>query len=87
MVFKSKYAHEIHRIGDTRVRRTFAWIPFRIKDEIIWLETYETLYYYSLTQYPVIGSQPQKMIDIYEWIKIIDRIIPKMSFEIKTDKT
>jgi hypothetical protein len=86
MVFKSKIANETNRIGDTKVRRTFAWFPHQIKDEIVWLETYETLLYYTLTQYPVIGSVPPKVIDVYEWIKITDRVLPKLSVEIKSDK-
>lgn len=86
MVFRAKYANELHRIGDTRVMRSFAWLPYRIKDDIIWLETYETLYYYTLTQYPVIASQPPKAIDIYEWIKITDRVIPKLSITINEEK-
>ena len=57
--------------------RHFAWFPRRVKDDIIWLETYETLQYYALIQYPVIGETQQ--LNVYEWVNIADKIIlPKI---------
>lgn len=81
MVYKAKYAQLTYRVGDTRTKRTFAWLPVRIKDDMIWLETFETLQYYTLKQYPVIGSQPEQAYNVYEWIDIASKRIPKIVIE------
>lgn len=81
MVFNAKTANTPHRMGDMQTVRRFAWFPHRIKDEYVWLETYETLQYYQLVQYPIVGEQ-QKFIDVYRWIDIADkRILPKVQIE------
>lgn len=72
MVFKSRFAHESYRVGDTRVKRTFAWLPFRIGDDMVWLETYETKQYYDLREYV---TADKKAYRVYEWVNISHRII------------
>jgi len=71
MVFKSKYANESWRVGDTRIKRTFAWLPFRIGNDMVWLETYETLQMYVLNEY----KNETKLYQVYEWVNISHRII------------
>jgi hypothetical protein len=84
MVFKAKYAEENFRLGDMRTERHFAWLPIRIKDDYLWLETYETLMYYEAKQFPVFGTD--KAITVHEWVKIADKRIPKLQITIKSDQ-
>lgn len=80
MVFKAKYAARTNNIGDTETVRHFAWLPVRVKDDWIWLETYESLMYYELTLYPMKGEE--KAYNVYRWIKLADRRIPKIKITI-----
>lgn len=79
MVYKSKYANETYPAGTTRIKRSFAWLPFRIASDMVWLETYETLQLYQMKQYEAISQidlQP-KLYSVYEWIDLSHRIITK----------
>jgi len=84
MVFKAKYAERTNNIGDTETVRHFAWLPVRIKDDIVWLETYESLMYYELVQYPIVGTQ--KAINVYRWVELMKRVISKTTITINENK-
>ena len=71
MVFKSRYADETFRVGDTRIKRTFAWLPFRIGNDMVWFQVYETLQMYYLSEY----RNEAKMYQVYEWVNLSHRII------------
>jgi len=66
------------RNGDTQVLRKFAWLPFRINDDMVWLETYEIYQQWVLTTH-VVGD---KGYQIGQWINISYRIIPKISITV-----
>lgn len=73
MVYKARYANQTFHDGDTRIKRVFAWLPFRINDDFVWLETYEILQLYKTIQYPVTTNQ--KAYTVNEWINLSYRII------------
>lgn len=78
MVFKAKVVQRTVRNGDTQLKRKFAWLPFRINDDIIWLETYEIYQQYKATMYTV----GEKGYVVGEWINISYRLIPKISITV-----
>ena len=78
MVYKAKVAQRTVRNGDTQVLRKFAWLPFRINDDMVWLETYEIYQQWALTTH-VVGD---KGYQIGQWVNISYRIIPKISITV-----
>jgi hypothetical protein len=77
MVFKAKYTSETYQTGATRIKRTFAFLPFRINGELVWLETYETYQLYRLVEHQAISldDDKPKIYKIYEWVNLSHRII------------
>lgn len=78
MVYKSKVASRTVRHGDTQILRKFAWLPFRINDDMVWLETYEVLQQWAMSTYAV----GEKGYQVGQWINISYRIIPKISITV-----
>lgn len=78
MVYKAKVVHRTVRNGDTQVLRRFAWLPFRINDDIAWLETYEIYQQYEIKIYQV----GEKGYQVGNWINISYRLIPKVSITV-----
>lgn len=77
MVFKAKYSSENYQVGATRIKRKFAWLPFRIDGDIVWLETYEIYQLYQSNDYqaPSPIDQTPKGYRVYEWVNLSYRII------------
>lgn len=71
MILKARYANQTFRDGDTRIKRIFAWLPFRINDDLVWLEKYEVLQLYKTISYPA----NDKAYTVNEWINLSYRII------------
>lgn len=84
MVYKARVVQRTVRNGDTQVLRKFAWLPFRINDDMVWLETYEIAQYYQIKIYPIDNDRG---FSVGEWKNIsYKRIIPKTEITIKEDK-
>lgn len=79
MIWKSKYTKETYPHGTTRVKRVFAWLPFQINGDTVWLETYEIYQLYTFKEFTVLDveSGKQLVFKVNEWINLSYRTITK----------
>lgn len=79
MIWKAKYSKETYQPGITRVKRVFAWLPFEINGDVIWLESYEIYQLYTTKDYPVVDVPTSKtlLFKVNEWINLSYRTITK----------
>jgi hypothetical protein len=78
MVFKARYTQEYYAPGATRIKRTFAWLPFKINGDMVWLEYYETKQLYAVNVYPALNEEgKEKGYQVFNWIDLSHRIITR----------
>lgn len=79
MIWKAKYTKETYQPGTTRVKRVFAWLPFEINGDMVWLETYEIYQLYISKEHTVIDVEQSKtlLFKVNEWINLSYRTITK----------
>lgn len=79
MIWKAKYTKETYPPGTTRVKRVFAWLPFEINGDIVWLESYEIYQLFATKEYPVVDAETSKtlLFKVNEWINLSYRKITK----------
>jgi hypothetical protein len=61
--------------GSTRTKVKFAWWPVRIGGAKVWLESYEILESYIVTEYQVIVDNEYRSATIGNWKEISKRFI------------
>lgn len=76
MVYKAKYTNEKYAVGATRIERRFAWLPFKINGDMVWLEFYETKQLYTVNIYQAPNDNgDEKGYQVFNWIDLSHRII------------
>lgn len=75
MRWKAKYTKADYQHGTTRLKRSFAWWPVYISGEIIWMESYETLQVFKITQEKVIIDEQETLFACGSWINLSKRCI------------
>lgn len=75
MQWHAKYTTVEIEDGETRLKRVFAFMPVRIADEIVWLETYEILQLFHVKQHNITIDNKPAMFKVGEWINISKRTI------------
>lgn len=61
--------------GATRLQRKFSFLPTRIGDTFVWLETYEILQLFHVELYTVTIDEKQVQFVKGDWINLSKRII------------
>lgn len=77
MIWKAKYSKETYPAGTTRVKRVFAWLPFQINGDMVWLESYEIAQLYIERQHQVTMEDKPIIFKVNEWINLSYRTITK----------
>jgi hypothetical protein len=75
MRWHSKHTEIEIKDAATRLERVFAWMPTRISNEIVWLETYEILQMFHVKQYNITIDNKPVFFKVGEWVNISKRII------------
>lgn len=75
MRWKSKYTKADYQHGTTRLKRSFAWLPVYISGVVVWLERYETLQMYKITNENVIIDQQETLFASGSWQNLSKRCI------------
>lgn len=61
--------------GDIKTVAKYAWLPKIINGAKIWLEQYEELFVYKITEIPANIEGKTVKYSVGEWIKVTSRII------------
>lgn len=79
MVWKAKYTAETFHPGDTRIKRTFAWLPKKVADDMVWLQYYETFQWFNVKEYIVNipGQEKPQVFKVNEWVDLSHRKLTK----------
>lgn len=75
MQWLAKHTRAQYAKGATRLFRRFAWLPVYIAGKIVWLEYFETLQMYDVTEYQVLIEESKVSFHITKWIDLSKRII------------
>lgn len=73
MRFQTNLRAEIAN-GTTRLRRKFAWLPTYISGTIVWLERYEVLQVYIISDQKVIIEEKETIFVIGVWKNLSKRL-------------
>lgn len=78
MVWKAQFTQETYPAGTTRIKRTFAWLPFKINGDMVWIEFYETKQLFTVNVYQATNDLgEEKGYQVFKWIDLSHRIITK----------
>lgn len=61
------------KAGETRVKRAFAWLPTMAGDQLVWLERYEIMEAYAVSQMVIIIADKQQTVTFGEWKRVSTR--------------
>jgi hypothetical protein len=73
MHWKAKYTRADYKEGATRLKRCFAWLPVYISGDMVWLESYEVLQVYNVSQEKVIIDSKEKVFALGAWKNLSKR--------------
>jgi len=73
MKWPSRFTRTENKAGDTRLFRIFAWLPVYISGVIVWLEFYEWLQKYEITEKEVEINGEKVKFSVGTWSNITKR--------------
>ncbi len=74
MRWQSKHIRAEIPNGFTRLKRRFSWLPIYILGTIVWLESYEILQVYIISQQKVIIEEKEITFAIGKWVNLSKRL-------------
>jgi hypothetical protein len=65
------------KAGETRVKTAFAWLPSVAGEQLVWLERYEILEAYAVSQMVVVVAEKPVSVTFGEWKVVSTRLKQK----------
>lgn len=74
MRWPAKHTRPEINAGATRITSVFAWLPVYISGTMVWLEFYEILQVYNISDQKVIIEEKETTFVLRKWINLSKRL-------------